>query len=310
MLRFALIRIARAFLTIFLVLLLAFIILQTSGDPATIILGPDAPPAATAAFREAWGLDQPLWIQFAKYVFGVAKGDFGRSLRDGAPVLPLVLSRVPATLSITVPAFLLSLCLGIPAGVVAALKRNTLADRAIMAVAVAGFTVPSFVLALMLVLVFAVQLGVLPSGGNEAWYGAILPVATLGLGGAAVLSRFTRSAMVEVLGQPYIRTASAKGLLWRAVVRHHAVPNAAIPVVTLIGFMVGGLLAGAVVTESVFSWPGLGRLTVIAVAGRDLPIVQCILLMVSTMMVLSNLTVDLLYGFLDPRLRQGGGGTR
>ncbi len=305
MLRFTLIRAGRAALTVLLVIALAFGILNASGDPATIILGPDAPPAAIAAFREAWGLDRPMWLQFLHYVWGVLHGDFGRSLRDGAPVLPMVLERVPTTLAITVPAFLLSLGLGVPAGVLAALKRNTLADRAIMTLAVAGFTVPSFVLALMLVLVFAVKLGLLPSGGNDAWYGAILPVATLGLGGAAVLARFTRSAMVEVLGQPYIRTASAKGLLWRVVVRHHAVPNAAIPVVTLIGFMVGGLLAGAVVTESVFSWPGLGRLTVISVAGRDLPVVQCILLLVAGTMVLSNLTVDLLYGWLDPRLRGG-----
>jgi peptide/nickel transport system permease protein len=175
---------------------------------------------------------------------------------------------------------------------------------------VAGFTIPSFVLGLLLVLLFAVQLGWLPSGGLGTWRHAILPVVTLGLGGAAVLARFTRSAMLEVLGQPYIRTASAKGVPWRAVIRNHALPNAAIPTVTIIGFMVGSLMAGAVVVESVFSWPGVGRLLVVAVSNRDLAVVQCILLLVAMTMVTANLTVDLLYGALDPRLRGAGGGGR
>jgi peptide/nickel transport system permease protein len=181
-----------------------------------------------------------------------------------------------------------------------------------MALAVAGFCMPSFVLGLLLVLVFAVQLGWLPSGGQESWRHAILPVITLGLGGAALLARFTRSAMLEVLGQPYIRTASSKGLPWPRVVWTHALPNAAIPTVTILGFMVGSLLAGAVVVESVFSWPGVGRLLVVAVANRDLAVVQCILLMVAMTMVAANLVVDILYGVLDPRMRSAprpaGGG--
>jgi len=222
----------------------------------------------------------------------------------------LVLDRVPTTLSIMLPALLLAISIGVPAGMFAALRRNTFADQAVMVAAVAGFTVPSFVLGLVLVLVFAVELGWLPSGGNDYWYSAILPVVTLGTGAGAVLARFTRSAMVEVLGQPYILTASAKGLLWRVVIRHHALPNAAIPLVTMIGFMVGGLLAGAVVTESVFSWPGLGRLMVTSVGARDLAVVQCILLLVSLTMVASNLTVDLVYGLIDPRLRHGERGRR
>ena len=305
--RFALNRLVRACLTLLIVVALAFFILRMSADPAIVILGPDAPPAAMAAFREAWGLDRPLPIQFLDYVVAVLHGDFGRSMINGAPVLPLVLGRVPTTLAIMLPALLCAIGIGVPAGVFAALRRNTLADRCVMAASVAGFTMPSFVLGLLLVLVFAVTLGWLPSGGNDHWLSAILPVVTLAAGSAAVLARFTRGAMVEVLGQPYIRTASAKGLLWRAVVRRHALPNAAIPIVTMIGFMVGGLLAGAVVTESVFSWPGLGRLMVVSVASRDLAVVQCILLLVASTMVVANLTVDLLYGVLDPRLRRGGG---
>jgi ABC-type antimicrobial peptide transport system permease subunit len=192
-------------------------------------------------------------------------------------------------------------------GIYAALHRGSLADRVVMMLSVAGFTIPSFVLGLTLVLIFAVKLGWLPSGGQDSWRHAILPIITLGIGGAAVLARFTRSAMLEVLGQPFIRTASAKGVPWRRVITGHALPNAAIPTVTIVGFMIGTLIAGAVVVESVFSWPGVGRLLVVAVANRDLAVVQCILLLVAATMVTSNLIVDFLYGFLDPRLRQNAG---
>jgi peptide/nickel transport system permease protein len=281
----------------------AFVVLRLSGDPAQIIMGADAPPEAVDAFRSAWGLDEPIWVQYFSYFWAILQGDLGRSMRDGRDAIVLVTERIPATLALTLPALAIKICLGIPAGIYAALHRNSLADRVVMIIAVAGFTVPSFVLGLLLVLVFAVQLGWLPSGGQESWRHGILPVITLGLGGAAVLARFTRSAMLEVLGQPYIRTASAKGVPWRAVVTGHALPNAAIPTVTIIGFMVGTLIAGAVVVESVFSWPGVGRLLVVAVANRDLAVVQCILLLVAITMVCANLIVDLLYGLLDPRLR-------
>jgi peptide/nickel transport system permease protein len=301
--RFILSRLAHAALTIAMVVTFAFVVLRLSGDPAQIILGADAEPEAVDAFRASWGLDDPVWLQYFRYFGAILSGDLGRSMRDGRDAMTLVLERVPATLALTLPALVIKLGLGIPAGMLAALHRNSLLDRAVMALAVAGFTVPSFVLGLLLVLVFAVQLGWLPSGGQGTWQHAVLPVITLGVGGAAVLARFTRSAMLEVLGQPYIRTASAKGVPWGAVVRGHALPNAAIPTVTIIGFMVGSLIAGAVVVESVFSWPGVGRLLVVAVANRDLAVVQCILLLVAGTMVTSNLVVDLLYGVLDPRLR-------
>jgi peptide/nickel transport system permease protein len=303
MARYFAIRIGRAMITIALVVTFAFVVLRLSGDPALIIMGPEAPPEVIAAFRKAWGLDDPIWMQYFDYFGAIAKGELGRSMRDGRPAIALVLERIPATLTLTIPALLLKLAIGIPGGIFAALHRGSLIDRAVMIGAVAGFTVPSFVLGLVLVLIFAVQLGWLPSGGQETWRHAILPIVTLGIGGAAVLARFTRSAMLEVLGQPYIRTASAKGVSWRAVVLSHALPNAAIPTVTIIGFMVGTLIAGAVVVESVFSWPGVGRLLVVAVANRDLAVVQCILLLVAATMVTSNLIVDFLYGFLDPRLR-------
>jgi peptide/nickel transport system permease protein len=303
MLPFVAQRVIRAIVTILVVVGGAFAALRLSADPALVILGPDAPPQAVAAFRIAWGLDQPLWQQFLLYIAGLLRGEFGRSLLNGADVLPLVGARILVTLEIMVPALLIGIVAGVSAGVYAALRRGTSTDRVVMMGAVAGFTVPNFVLGLVLVLVFAVHLHWLPSGGNDSWRGAILPVATLSTGWAAILARFTRSSVIEVLGQPYIRTASAKGLLWPAVIVRHALPNAAIPVVTTIGFMVGGLLAGAVVTESVFSWPGLGQLIVTSVAARDVAVVQCVLLLVATTMVLSNMAVDFLYTLLDPRLR-------
>ncbi len=306
MLRFFALRLLRAFVTIALVVTFAFVVLRLSGDPALIILGPESAPEAIAAFRKAWGLDEPLWQQYLSYFAAIAQGELGRSMRDGRAAIDLVAERIPATLALTIPALVLKIGIGIPAGIFAALHRGSLADRLVMLLSVAGFTVPSFVLGLVLVLVFAVQLGWLPSGGQDSWRHAILPIATLGIGGAAVLARFTRSAMLEVLGQPYVRTASAKGVPWRRVVIGHALPNATIPTVTIIGFMVGSLIAGAVVVESVFSWPGVGRLLVVAVSNRDLAVVQCILLLVAATMVVSNLVVDLLYGFLDPRLRQAG----
>ncbi len=305
MLRYLAVRAFRAAVTIALVVTFAFVVLRMSGDPAILIMGPEVPPEALAAFRRAWGLDQPIWVQYVRYFGAILNGDLGMSMRDNRPAIEMVAERIPATLALTVPALVLKLAVGIPLGVWAALHQGTGFDRAVMVAAVFGFAIPSFVLALVLVLVFSVDLGWLPSGGQGTVAHMILPVLTLGLGGAAALARFTRSAMLEVLGRPYIRTASAKGLPWAAVVRGHALPNAAIPTVTLVGFLVGSLIAGAVVVESVFSWPGVGRMLVVAVASRDLAIVQCILLLVAATMVTSNLVVDVLYGVLDPRLRHG-----
>jgi peptide/nickel transport system permease protein len=304
MLRYTLMRIGRAVLTIVLVVSFAFVVLRLSGDPALLILGPETSPEAMLAFRKAWGLDEPLWIQYLSYFGALFHGDFGVSLRDGHSALGLVLDRVPATLALTIPALLIKLFLGIPAGIYAALHRDSAIDRGVMISAVAGFTVPSFVLGLVLVLIFAVMLQVLPSGGYDTIWHAVLPIVTMGVGGAAVLARFTRSAMLEVLGQPFVRTASAKGVSWPRVVTGHVLPNALIPTVTVVGFMIGNLIAGAVVVESVFSWPGIGRLLVTAVANRDLAVVQTILILVALTMVTANLIVDFLYGVLDPRLRR------
>lgn len=303
MFSYVLSRLARAILTIALVMTFSFVVLRMSGDPALILLGPDAPQDAIDAFRTRWGLDAPLWQQYLAYMKQLVTFDFGISMRDRAPAIDLVLERVPATLALTIPALILKVGIGIPAGVYAALHRQSVTDRGVIMLSIFGFTIPSFVLGLVLVLIFAVQLDWLPSGGQDSWKHAILPILTMSVGGIGVLARFSRSAMIEVLGQPYIRTAMAKGLSWRDVVWKHALPNAAVPIVTLIGFMVGALIAGAVVVESIFSWPGVGRLIVVSVANRDLAVVQCLLLVIASSMVIANLLVDVAYGLLDPRLR-------
>ncbi len=294
---------ARSGLTVLLVVTFTFFILRMSGDPAMMILSADAPPEAIEAFRKSWGLDAPLSHQYFGYLGNILAGNFGVSMRNGASAMSLVLEAIPATLAITLPAFLLKLLLGIPAGVFAAFHRNTWIDRLIMSFSVAGHSMPSFVLGVLMVLIFAVSLGWLPSGGYASWGHAVLPIITLSIGGAAVLARYTRSAMLEVLGQPYIRAASAKGLSWRHVVIRHALPNAAAPILTITGLMLGELIAGAVVVESVFSWPGVGRLIVSAVANRDLAVVQAALLLVTFSMVGANLLVDALNLMIDPKIR-------
>lgn len=303
MLTFALTKLLRAIVTIVAVMTFAFVVLRMSGDPAQVMLGPDVPADAVAAFRAQWGLDQPIWVQYFAYLKSIAGGDFGVSMRDGSPALELVLERIPATLQLTIPALLLKLAIGIPAGVYAALHRQSATDRGVILLAIFGFTLPSFVLGLLLVLAFSLTIPILPSGGYGTWQHGILPTLTMSIGGIGILARFSRSAMIEVIGQPYVRTASAKGLKWHDVIWRHALPNAAVPIITIAGFMVGSLIAGAVVVESIFSWPGIGRLLVVSVTNRDLAIVQCILLMIAATMVISNLIVDLLYGWLDPRLR-------
>jgi peptide/nickel transport system permease protein len=226
---------------------------------------------------------------------------------DGREASTIVSERLPATLSITIPGFVLQLLIGIPAGLFSALRQNTWIDRTIMAGSIIGFTIPSFVFGLLLVMLFAVRLHWLPSGGAETPLHLVLPVLSLGLFGGATLARFTRSAVVDVLDQPHVRAVTLRGLpRWR-IVMFHVMPNAALPVVTVMGMMLGGLVAGAVVTESVFSWPGIGRLLITSVASRDLSVVQTILLMIGFAMVAANFLVDLTYGFLDPRLRRSQG---
>jgi peptide/nickel transport system permease protein len=309
MLQFILIRLLRALVTLFIIVTFTFIILRVAGDPAARFFDPaQTQPEVIAAFRRQWGLDQPLWMQFYKYLIAIIHGDLGNSMRENRSAIESVLARLPATLQIMVPTLFIKTALGITAGVTAALYRNSFFDRFIMSLSVLGFTVPTFVLGLVLALIFAVQLRWLPSGGYSTYAHMILPIATLSIAGAAIIARYTRSAMIEVIGRPFVRTAAAKGVRSSEVVTRHVLPNAAVPIVTIFGFMMGNLVGGAVIVESVFSWPGIGRLLVSSVQARDLAVVQVIVLLIGLMMVISNLVVDLLYGLIDPRMRSRGRG--
>jgi peptide/nickel transport system permease protein len=302
--RFVLVKLVRALVTLWLVVTVVFVLLRAAGDPVLVLLPEQTNLSVIDAYRERWGLDRPLSVQYAYYLASVLHGDLGRSLRDGREAVDIVLERLPKTLELGFCALTLALVLGIPAGAIAALNRGTLIDRILMLVSVLGYSLPTFFLGVLLILLFSLTLRWLPSSGTGTPLHLIMPAITLGTFIAATLARFTRSAVLDVLAQPYMRTAKAKGLArWQQVVRH-AFPNAAIPVVTLLGLIIGHLVAGAVIIETVFAWPGVGRLMVTSVSSRELAVVQTIVLLVAASMVIANLAVDLLYGWLDPRLRK------
>lgn len=305
MTRFWLIKLLRTIFTLWFVVSFTFIVLRTSGDPVVALLGGDAMPDEIEQFRRQWGLDQPLIVQYLRYVGQMATGQFGDSLRDHRPVMDIILERVPATLSLGLVAYLLATLVGIPAGIIAALRRGRFIDRAIMAFAVFGFALPNFFFGILLILLFSLILQVLPSSGTGTIWHFVMPAVTLGTFTAGTLARFTRSAMLEVLERPYMRAAAAKGVPVVKRILFHAFPNAAIPIVTIIGLNLGQLIAGAIVVETVFAWPGVGRLLVTAVSQRDLAVVQGLVLVIAATMVLANLAVDLTYGLLDPRIRKG-----
>jgi peptide/nickel transport system permease protein len=262
----------------------------------------DAPADVVTATRRALGFDRPLWEQFARYVSGAARGDLGISLRMNRPVTTLILERLPATLTLTVAAFLIAVVLAIPAGIVSAVKRGTAVDRLAMAGAVAGQAVPIFWLALLLIAFFGVRLRWLPVFGSGTLAHLVLPAVSLSTIILGRLARLVRSSMLEVLGQDYVRTARAKGVAEPRVLAVHALKNAAIPIVTLLGLQFAQLLGGAVVTETIFAWPGIGRLVVEAIFNRDFPVVQGVVLVVSLIFVAVDVLVDLAYAVLDPRI--------
>jgi peptide/nickel transport system permease protein len=285
------------------VVTLVFAALRMSGDPAATMLPGDASVDELVALRHALGLDQPLAVQYVRFLGGALTGDFGTSLRHQEPAMGLVLERLPATLELAFAALLLSVAVALPLGIVAALQRGRLLDMLAMAFAVVGQATPYFWMGIMLILVFAVELQWVPTSGRGGLERLILPAVTLGTHFMAVLARLTRTSMLEVLGQNYVVTARAKGLTERAVVLVHALKNAAVPVVTLIGLQFGTLLGGAVVTETIFAWPGVGRLAVQSIFVRDYPVVQAGVFVLALSFVAINLLVDLLYGWLDPRTR-------
>ncbi|MBV9280693.1 MAG: ABC transporter permease [Chloroflexi bacterium] len=295
-----------------LVSIMSFSLLQLiPGDPATVILGQEATPAAKAAMRHQLGLDKPLPVQYVTWLGKVLHGDLGKSLVDGTPVTQEIVQRLPVTLELTIGSFLVALLLAIPLGILSATRRGTIADYVGMLFAFGGMSIPSFWLGIMLIIIFAVNLGWLPASGYTPLFqdpranlsAMLLPVVATGVRESAVIMRLLRSSMLEVLSQDYVRLARAKGLLPRVVVLRHALRNALIPVVTASGLTVAGLLGGVVITESIFSLPGFGRLIVQAIFQRDFVTVQGAVLISAIFVILVNVLVDITYTFVDPRIK-------
>jgi len=296
-------RLAQSLLVLLGVSFVVFFILHLTGDPALVLLPPDATAQDIQEFREKMGFNDPFLVQYGRFLRGALRGDFGRSVRHDEPAFDLVAERLPATLELAGAALLIALALAIPAGIVSAVRRNSLVDYVSTVVALLGQSMPTFWLGIMLILVFSVRFSLLPSSGRGTLEHLILPAITLGLFTTARITRLTRSGMLEVLNQDYIRTARAKGMANPPVVWKHALKNAAIPIVTIVGIELGTLLGGSVITETIFAWPGVGRLSVQAIYNRDYPVVQAAVFLLSTTFVVVNLVVDVLYTYLDPRIR-------
>ena len=273
------------------------------GDPAQLMAGQAATQEIITEIRRDLGLDRPIIVQYAYFLRNAVRGDLGRSLFNRAPVTEELALRFPRTVRLGLASMLVAAAIGVPAGIISATRHLSWVDSLVMVVALAGVSMPVFWLGLNLILIFAVRLQWLPAIGHESWAHLILPAVTLGAASAAIIARMTRSAMLEVLRQDYVRTARAKGVAEPTVIGRHALRNALIPVVTVAGLQLGTLLSGAVLTESVFAWPGVGRLLVDAVLARDYPIIQGTVLLIATTFVLLNVLVDLLYAVLDPRIR-------
>ena len=290
--------------TLLAVSLLVFGIVRViPGDPARLLAGDFATEQVVDELRHKWRLDDPLPVQYATYVGGLARGDFGRSITTSTPILPELMERFLRTLELAVAGIVVALGVGGAAGIVSAVRRSSLTDYAATVLALAGISTPIFWSGLLLILLFSVRLEWLPAGGSGTLRHLVLPALSLGLFGAGVLARQTRSGMLEVLGQDFVRTARAKGLPERVVVVKHALKNALIPVVTVLGDQFGRLLGGAILTETVFAWPGMGRYLIESISQRDYPAVQGAILVFAAAVVIVNLLVDLSYGMLDPRVR-------
>lgn len=302
MLRFLALRAARALLTVLICVSAVFLALRLAGDPADIMLSIDTPPDVRAHYRELWGLERPLIEQYGRYLAAVAQGDFGLSFGDDRPAFEAVREALPKTFLLGGSALMLALLIGLPLGVLAALRHNTAIDRLAMAFAVFGYAIPVFFLGILLILLFALKLRVLPSAGSETAWHLVLPTITLALPLAGRLARFARTSTLEVLGKPFIRAARGRGVMPLAVILRHALPNAAVPLLMFLGIEIGGILAGSAVVETIFAWPGIGRLLVDSVSTRDLAVVQAVILTVTVIMVAANLLVDILHILIDPRL--------
>lgn len=304
MFRYFLYRSGEALIAIWGVATLVFFVTHVLGDPTVLLLPTGATSADMATLRHGLGLDRPLMVQYGHSLWGMLRGDFGISFQTQNPAIDMVLAHLPATMTLALVALVLGVALGAIAGAIAALRRGTLSELLVMTAALLGQATPVFWLGIMLILFFSVNLGWLPTGGTGGLAHLVLPGATLAVYVTASIARLLRSSMLDIMREDYVRTARAKGLLPTTVFLWHIARNALIPVVTMTGIIAGELLGGSVVTETVFAWPGVGRLIVQAIQGHDFPVIQAGVVMIAVMFVAINLLVDMLYGVLDPRIRR------
>ena len=304
MIRYVVSRLMSAGIVVLGVACLVFALIHlVPGDPVEVMLGDSARPADREQLRRALGLDQPLATQLGRYLGNLARLDPGTSLHSKRPIADILAERVPATVELAVASLLVAIAIALPLGIMAAVRRGSAWDHGAMGLAMVGVSIPNFVMGPVLILAFSVWLGWLPVSGHESTGSLVLPALTLGTALAAILSRMTRSSLLEVLGEEYIRTARAKGLGEVRVVVGHAMQNALLPLVTVLGLQLGTLLGGAVITEIVFSWPGIGQLTIEAIQRRDYPVLQACVLVISLAYVAVNTLTDILYVVIDPRIR-------
>lgn len=304
MLSFLITRLASALFVVFGVCTLVFFFLHlVPGDPVEVMLGEAAQPADREALRQSLGLDQPLPVQYGHYLGQLLRLDLGTSLYSQQPVSEMLAERIPATAELAVAALIVAVLIAFPLGVLAAVRKGSHWDQSAMGLSLLGVSIPNFLMGPILILVFSLWLGWFPVSGRDGLLSLVLPALTLGTAMAAILSRMVRATLLETLGEDYIRTARAKGLSERLVIWRHALRNALLPVITLLGLQLGVLLGGAVITEVVFSWPGLGQLTIESIQRRDYPVVQACVLLISLTYVVVNTLTDLVYGWLDPRVR-------
>lgn len=308
MLKFLLSRLISALIVMLGVSCLVFMFLHmVPGDPVEVMLGESAQPADREALRRALGLDQPLLAQMGHYYGNLLQFDLGTSLYSQRPIVEMLLERIPATAELAIASLLVAVVIAFPLGVLAAVRKDTPWDQGAMGLSLVGVSVPNFLMGPVLILVFSLWLGWFPVSGRDGFASLILPAITLGTALSSILSRMVRATLLEILHEDYIRTARAKGLSERVVIWRHALRNALLPVITLLGLQLGVLLGGAVITEVVFSWPGLGSLTIESIQRRDYPVVQACVLFISLIYVVVNTLTDLVYGVLDPRVRLEGG---
>jgi ABC-type dipeptide/oligopeptide/nickel transport system permease component len=296
-------RIYQALIVFFVVTLIVFTVLHLSGDPIELLMPPDAPPPDVEAMRRSLGLDKPLMVQYGLFLKNAIRGNLGVSYHHGQPALKLVLERLPASLELVVTSILISLILAVPLGILASTRRGKTIDRICLLGSLIGISAPPFWIGIAFILIFAVQLQWLPSSGRGTWAHLVLPASSLALYRLALFLRLVRAGMLDVMTQDYIRTARAKGVSEKLVVYKHALKNTLIPFVTIAGMQMGSLLAGAIVTERVFAWPGMGRLFLDSIGVMDFPVIIAWAMVIATIFLTINLTVDIIYVWLDPRIR-------